>query len=227
MKRLMIVLFLVLMAPVAGAVPSAAGDETIGVGPGVTFRVERGDTFRNLFGKDWYEAWRQNRIVVMRDGRALSSPDILLEGAVVTVTAGVHLTPRAQARVVNLADRRAQLGQRLEEIDRRLARSGRGQELLATCRRGLAELDSHPQRTEELTWQLEELEALGGLLEPAPVRQSPPAPSWPRTWLLALPLILLAFTGWMLWYVRTNRTREAKARYARAVKCFQSLVPGP
>ena len=48
----------------------------------VVLRAERGDTYLNLFGNDWQKAFRQNRIMVMRQGRPLVSPDILVQGQI-------------------------------------------------------------------------------------------------------------------------------------------------
>src|SRR5437868_2563845 len=64
----------------------------------VSLRVERGDTFLNLFGSDWQKAYEQNRLTVFRQGRPVTSPDVLVEGMVVRVSSDVALTPRAVAR---------------------------------------------------------------------------------------------------------------------------------
>jgi hypothetical protein len=78
----------------------------------VVLRAERGDTFGNLF-VDWQKAFDQNRTTVIRHGKPVTSPDILLEGATLRVTGVIRLTPRAIARVDTLVKRRAALRQQL------------------------------------------------------------------------------------------------------------------
>lgn len=75
----------------------------------VVLRAEPGDTYFNLFGADWQKAFRQNRITVIREGRAIVSPDILVEGQILQVTSDTLLTDRALKRVRGLVERRATL----------------------------------------------------------------------------------------------------------------------
>lgn len=82
----------------------------------IVIRAEHGDTFGNLFGADWQKAFDQNRTTVIRKGKPVTSPDILLEGAILRVTGDVRLTPRAIARVDTLVKRRAALRQRLVDL---------------------------------------------------------------------------------------------------------------
>lgn len=82
----------------------------------IMFRAEPGDTFQGLFGKDWQRAWEQNRMTVIRKGKPLVSPDILVEGAVLPVTDDVYLTPRAAQRVKELVERRVMLRRHLSEV---------------------------------------------------------------------------------------------------------------
>ena len=84
-------------------------------GTQVVFRAERGDTFGNLF-VDWQKAFDQNRTTVIRHGKPVTSPDILLEGAILHVAGDVRLTPRAIARVDTLVKRRAALRQKLVDL---------------------------------------------------------------------------------------------------------------
>ena len=103
---------------------------------GVSFPVERGDTYINLFGPDWEKAYRQNKMTVMRDGRPITSPDILVKGSIIAVSADVHLSPRAWGRVNALQQRRAQLLARLEALDEpRLAEMPQVQANAAECLR--------------------------------------------------------------------------------------------
>lgn len=81
----------------------------------VVLRAERGDTFGNLF-VDWQKAYDQNRTTVIRNGKPVTSPDILLEGATLRVTGDVRLTQRAITRMDSLVKRRATLLQRLTNL---------------------------------------------------------------------------------------------------------------
>ena len=101
----------------------------------VNFRVERGDTYINLFGRDWEKAYRQNKMTVMRDGKPITSPDILVEGSVISISADVHLSPRAWARVNALRQRRTQLAAKLAALEPRLADNPQAQTAVAECRR--------------------------------------------------------------------------------------------
>jgi hypothetical protein len=82
----------------------------------ISFRVDKGDTYINLFGQDWEKAYRQNNLTVVRAGHRISSPDILVEDSVITVSGDVELTPRAWSRVQMLQRRHADLQARLAPL---------------------------------------------------------------------------------------------------------------
>ena len=90
----------------------------------VVLRAERGDTYLNLFGTDWQKAFRQNHITVIRAGRPLVSPDILVQDQILQVTGDVFLTNRALQRVRGLAERRNNLQRRLSVLASRGGEAG-------------------------------------------------------------------------------------------------------
>jgi hypothetical protein len=90
--------------------PIAAEPET---GSQTIFRAEHGDTFLNLFSDDWQKAYKQNQMPVVRNRNIVRSPDILIEGTILHVSADVRLTPRAVSRVQALVKRRADLRRKL------------------------------------------------------------------------------------------------------------------
>lgn len=85
----------------------------------LVMRAERGDTFSNLFGRDWQKAFEQNRIVVWRNGAPISTPDILIEGATLSVTDDVELTPRALERIETIRTARRALLAQIEVLERK------------------------------------------------------------------------------------------------------------
>lgn len=126
----------------------------------VSFRVERGDTFSNLFGSDWQKAYEQNRLTVFRRGRPVTSPDILLEGMVVRVSSDVGLTPRAVARCGALSARREHLAARLAALEGRLSGDPRAQGLAADTRRLLEDDLRFAADVDFAARQVEHLESL-------------------------------------------------------------------
>lgn len=105
----------------------------------LSFRVERGDTYLNLFGPDWQKAYRQNKLTVIRKGRPVTSPDILVEGTIITVTPDVHLTPRAQTRSTDLKRRRMELSVQLTTIEPSLRNVPQMQSVAEECRQLLTD----------------------------------------------------------------------------------------
>jgi hypothetical protein len=108
----------------------------------ISFRVTKGDTYINLFEPGWEKAYRQNKVTLMRAGRAVSSPDILVEGSILTVTSDVDLTRRASSRVQALQQRRADLQARLEALAPKFVSVPEAQRAVADC---LRLLESVPQ----------------------------------------------------------------------------------
>lgn len=101
----------------------------------ISFRVERGDTFTNLFGSDWQKAYEQNKLTVFRKGRPITSPDILIEGMVVRVSSDVGLMPRAVARCGDLRKRREHLSARLAALEQQIGDDPQARSVATDARR--------------------------------------------------------------------------------------------
>jgi hypothetical protein len=123
----------------ATLIATAATLAAVGAPPNnkpVMLRVEHADTLLNLFGQDWEKAFLQNQITIIRGGKPVLSPDILVEGQVLRVSADTHLTPRAINKANGLADRRAALKQQLTELG---GKGGPDAELIGKLRHTLAD----------------------------------------------------------------------------------------
>lgn len=67
--------------------------------PTILMKVEPGDTLLSLFGTDWPRAWNGNELYVRRGNELVSSPDILIAGAVLRVPRNIGMTPKARRRL--------------------------------------------------------------------------------------------------------------------------------
>lgn len=152
----------------------------------IVFRAEHGDTFGNLFGADWQKAFDQNQTTVIRNGNPVTSPDILLEGAILHVSADVRLTSRAIGRVDSLVKRRAALGQRLDG----LAGSAGPAALRATELRRI--LNDDLRYVGDLDFIEREISKLETVDLPAP---EPAKSTW--IWVMAGPSVAAIFLAWV------------------------------
>jgi hypothetical protein len=181
---------------------------------GVSFRVERGDTFTNLFGPDWQKAYEQNRVTVFRQGRPVNSPDVLVEGMVVRVSSDIVLTPRAAARCGALNARRERLSARLSALEATPGGDARAREAAAQTRRLLEDALRFPADVEFAERQVEYLEVLAA--RPAAPGVAAAAEHDGRRLYLTLALPVCAALACAL-YVSRRRQRpqypEADARY--------------
>jgi hypothetical protein len=188
----------------------------------ISFRVEHGDTFTNLFGSDWQKAYEQNKLTVFRRGRPITSPDILIEGMIVRVSSDVGLTPRAVARCGELRERRDQLSAKLVALEQRLSDDTQARETAAETRRLLedemrfaADIDFAARQIE----YLEEMTRRPAIPVPEKVEVRPMASDG---LLLYVSLVLLACAALAgAFYVTRRRERprypEADARYREVI----------
>jgi hypothetical protein len=72
-------------------------------------------------------------VTVIRSGKPVSSPDILIENTIITVTADVRLTPRASSRMDALNQQRQELGAKLAELAPKLSKMSNAQATVSEC----------------------------------------------------------------------------------------------
>jgi hypothetical protein len=176
----------------------------------IVFRAERGDTFGNLFGPDWQKAFDQNQTTVIRNGKPVTSPDILLEGAILHVGGDVRLTPRALGRMDSLVKRRAALRQRLEGLTGSTGPAAAAR--AADLRRMLNDDLRYVSDLEFIEREVSTLEVAG------PPAQNSAQSSW--TWTvagLAAAAILLAWAG------LARRRKEGPGGDARVTAALSDL----
>lgn len=188
---------------------------------GVSFRVERGDTFTNLFGPDWQKAYEQNKVTVFRREAPVTSPDVLVEGMVVRVSSDVSLTPRAAARCGALNARRERLSARLAALEAGLGDDTQTHEAAARVRRLLEDPLRFPADVEFAERQVEYLEASAApQASRATAAAALPARAEGRGLYVLLALLACAALAYAL-YASRRRQRpqypEADARYREAL----------
>lgn len=199
--------------------PAAA----VPAGAGVSFRVERGDTYTSLFGHDWQKAFAQNRIVVVRDGKLVCSPDILVEGAVISVSADVRLTPQAQSRCAEIEQAREHLIARLARVEHALGSSDPDVQACKRLLSGSAQYVASAEFAAERIALLENRstqhsDPVALLVEPAGDRLSA--------------LVSASLTGaliallWVLWYRRRRMSWSGAVRYQAARDRFETILRG-
>jgi hypothetical protein len=180
----------------------------------VSLRVEQGDTYTNLFGPDWQKAYRQNKMTVVRNGRPVTSADILIEGSVISVTGDVRLTPRASARLAALSKRRSDLTGRLADLAPRLATAPQAQAVAEECRKQLADDKHFAADVDFIEREIAHLEALVLTVDvPRPRPQSQSTNSW---W-LGFAVAATALATAILWKRQRPRYPEGAARYREAL----------
>lgn len=181
---------------------------------GVTFRVERGDTYLNLFGADWQKAYHQNKMAVVRSGRPVTSPDILIEGSILTVSGDVHLSARALARVATLQHWREQLKARLDSLGPALSKLPETHAMAVQCR---DLLNNDLRFAADLEFAEREVAHLERLARgPVPPNTGSSAPS-PHLYVLAACLMLACTSIVALWRRTRPRYPEGYARYQQAL----------
>lgn len=182
----------------------------------IAFRVQQGDTFSNLFGPDWEKAYRQNRVTVVRSGRPVTSPDVLIEGSIVAVTPDTRLRPRAVARLSALSHRREELSAQLAQLAPMLARVPAAQVFAAECREILANDIRFASDLDYLARQITQMRRLADSYEPLPPpRQRPILPTW---WVPVTALIAIVFAVTIFW-------RRSRPTYPEgAVRCREALA---
>jgi len=79
-------------------------------------QAEPGDTFISLFGNNWQAVATCNRFTAVRNGRVMTSPDLLVDGSWIRIPAGTPLTPAAAVRANALEQRRLALLDRLNRL---------------------------------------------------------------------------------------------------------------
>jgi hypothetical protein len=186
---------------------------------GTSFRVAKGDTYINLFGPDWEKAYRQNKVTVMRAGHPTSSPDILVEDAILTVTNDVELTQRAWSRVQALQQRRSDLQARLVSLIPKLTDDPGAQQAAAECQRVLGNALRFAADVEFAEHEIAHLERLRGNPSSFRARVQPRLPVW---WILAVVVAISALTGVMLWHRQQAVYPEGRARCREALKDVQA-----
>jgi hypothetical protein len=193
-------------------IPAVAQTSTI------TFRVIRGDTYMNLFGPDWEKAYRQNRMTAVRAGHTLTSPDLLVENSIVTVSPEVRLTPRAWNRLQELQQRRTALKSRLDTLTPKLREDPGLQRTAAECR---SLLDSGPRLAYDIPVAEEEIAHLERLVgnQPGVDLRILSGSRWP---VVLSPIAGLALTLVLLWRRHRRVRPEGAARYREALKDVQA-----
>jgi LPXTG-motif cell wall-anchored protein len=186
----------------------------------ISFLVTKGDTYINLFGPGWEKAYRQNKVTLMRAGRAVSSPDILVEGSILTVTSDVDLTRRASSRVQALQQRRVELQARLEALAPKFVSFPEAQRAVADC---LRLLESVPQFAADVEFADREVSHLERLARnrsvSLPVRR--PASSW---WIILVGVVALVLASSIFWRRKRAMYPEGAARYHEALADVQAAV---
>jgi len=196
------VILLTITLTVLGALPEQQSVRTP-----VVLRAERGDTYLNLFGTDWQKAFRQNRITVIRDGRPLVSPDILVQGQILQVTGDTFLTARACQRVRGIAERRAALQRRLSVF---AARGGDAGEKAAALR---SALDDDLRYAADLDYLEREADRLHS------ATQSTPAPHRaPWIWVASGALLACVILGGLALRRRPNQGPTGDERMRAALR---------
>jgi len=177
----------------------------------VSVAVEKGDTLLNLFGPDWQKAYDQNRITVIRNGHPVQSPDILVEGMVLQVSADTMLTNRAAARVDGLNQKRAELERRLETLAAKTSMQPGDAATIALCHSKLEAQQFYTADIAFVSEQVTELETA----DRAEASVSSGGIPWAKTIGLALALLAaLAIVAWL--FKREKGGTGGLARYEQA-----------
>jgi len=191
---------------ILGAITGVAS-ESAGV---VSFRVDRGDTYTNLFGPDWEKAYRQNKVTVIRGGRSVTSPDILVEGSVISVTEDVRLTSRASARVAVLNQRRTELRARLTALAPKVATAPATLAAVEECRKLL---DSEEYFGADVEFAAREVAQLERLVQNADVPRPTSQPAWSWWWIALAASFGIALAIAIFWQRQRPQYPEGTARY--------------
>lgn len=201
---------------VASANELAKGSNNI-----LIIRAEKGDTFANLFGQDWQKAYQENKMTVIRRRKPVTSPDILIEGCLIRVSSGMHLTQRALSRIDAFTKRRNDARAKLANLKPDISALPGAQGVAAACHRIL---DTDLLSATELDF----VDSVVGVLErsaadPKPGQTSQPAPTQ-RTWPLVFALVGFALAGAILW--RRNRPEypEGEVRYRETLQAVQAAL---
>ena len=142
-----------------------------------------GDSFIALFGNSWQRVAACNRFTAVRNGRVVTSPDLLVTGSWIRIPAGTPMTPEAAARAGALAQQRLALLERLERlpIDRLDADDRAAAELLRNLLNDnvrfasdeqftarelayLEDLAAHPTQTMAIAWPMPMVAATSGMI---------------------------------------------------------------
>jgi hypothetical protein len=189
----------------------------------ISFRVETGDTFTNLFGSDWQKAYQQNQLTVFREGKPVTSPDLLIEGMIVRVSLDVGLTPRAVARCGELRARRDRLAARVATLEQQGGENVEAKAAVLQARRLLGDDLRFAADVDFAARQVEYLETLVNRpATPLPELRASAAPyalsGW-RPYLVTGLLVTAMFAAALYIASRAARPRypEADARYHEVI----------
>jgi hypothetical protein len=194
----------------------------------ISLKVKAGDTFTNLFGADWEKAYRQNRVILFRNGKPVSSPDLLIEGTIVRVSSDVGLTPRAVARCGELRARRDDLAGRVKALAETVAGDEAAARVLDQVRQVLRDDLTFAANVELATRQLQQLETLtterrAFQVQQAKVRDE--ASNWHSNAVVTLLLagVVVLLSVFAVWRRRTRPAfPEADARYREVLADLES-----
>ena len=197
----------------------------------ISFRVEYGDTFTNLFGSDWQKAYEQNKLTVLRKGRPITSPDILIEGMIVRVSSDVGLTPRAVARCGELRKRREQLAARLTALGLQIGDDLQARSVAADARQLLEDDLRFAADVDFVARQVEYLESLARHPATSTPEVRAVIPNEASRWrLYAVTGLLIAGAFASALYVARRKPRpqypEADARYREVVAGLKEAFRG-
>lgn len=219
--------YITLVLAILLQVPVVFGQEN--KSPSISFRVEKGDTFSNLFGSDWQKGYQQNRITIFRRGRPLTSPDIMIEGMVVRVSSDVALSPRAVARCGEFRARREHLSAELKALERQLADNPEARGLLFQTHQLL---DDDLHFAADADFAARQIQYLQAIAKRKVIVSSPPPTAvdgskwrmYAAVGLVALVILAAAFC--VAYRKQRPQFPEADARYKEALSDLKATYRG-
>jgi hypothetical protein len=213
-----------IMAVLAGIAAIASAAESQGK---VSLRVEAGDTLISLFGPDWQKAYQQNKVAVMRQGVPVTSPDILVEGMIVTITPDVYLTPRAFARCDELRRFREELKARLAILQPQLANDSSLQESFSQCLGILEDDFRFASDTQFVARQIEQMQSALRSKAARPLVTSSSVEQGATGGLIYVAVLCVIATTLFLFVVRRKQKPQypsGEARYQEALTELKKVV---
>jgi hypothetical protein len=186
-------------------------------------RVLPGDTLVGLFGPSWQGVWHDNEVAVVRDGREVLSPDILIAGSILRVRRGTTLTALAASRLRDAGRHRASAARRLEQFRRALAGRDEAQAPLAELERLISSEERFVMDEELIDSTLKHLEATTQFVDR---RQRT---SWSLKAMVGVITAVVAAVVVLMFYRRTGRPdagRDASRRFSASAQALERALHG-